>query len=68
MTIFDDERARAELIALNARHIDLAILRLMRRLDAGEVRAYGLENSRKVFGRLAARYEAVVRRRLKAAA
>lgn len=68
MTTVDNESARAEQIALNARQIDLAILRLMRRLDAGEVASYGLADSRKVFGGLAARYEAAARRGSKAAA
>ena len=68
MAVVDDETARAEQIALNARQIDLAILRLMRRLDAAEVASYGLVDSRKVFGGLAARYETAARRRSKAAA
>jgi len=62
MKIVDDERARAEQIALNARQIELAILRLMPRLDAGEVVSYSLLDGRKAFAGLAARYEAAARR------
>jgi hypothetical protein len=62
MTAINDERARAERIAMNARQIELAILRLMPRLDAGEVASYGLADGRKVIAGLAARYEAVARR------
>lgn len=62
MMAIDDERARAELIAMNARQIEIAILRLIRRLDAGEVAALSLAEGRKVFAGLAARYEAAARR------
>ncbi len=61
MTGVNDDRARAERIAMNARQIELAILRLMPRLDAGEVASYGLADGRKVFAGLAARYEAAAR-------
>jgi hypothetical protein len=64
----DDERVQAELIALNARQIELAILRLMPRLEAGEVASYGLEEGRKLFAGLAARYEVAARREPTAAA
>ena len=62
MTGADDVKARAELIAMNARQIEFAILRLMRRLDADEIAALGLVEGRKVFAGLAARYEAAARR------
>ncbi len=62
MTSVYDDKARAEQIALNARQIEFAIRRLMPRLDAGEVASCGLEEGRKVFARLAERYEAAVRR------
>ena len=68
MTVVNDDRARAEKIAMNARQIELAILRLIPRLDAGEVASYGLADGRKVFAGLAARYEAAARRGLGAAA
>ena len=61
MTVVNDDRARAEQIAMNARQIELAILRLIPRLDAGEVASYGLADGRKVFAGLAARYEAAAR-------
>jgi hypothetical protein len=63
-----DETARAEQIALNARQIEIAILRLMPRLDANEIASCGLKEGRKVFAQLAARYEAEARRRPPAAA
>jgi hypothetical protein len=63
-----DERARAEHIALKARQIELTIRRLIPQLDAGEVASCGLEEGRKVFARLAERYEAAVRRAPSAAA
>ena len=62
MTVVNDDGARAEQIAMNARQIELAILRLIPRLDAGEVASYGLADGRKVFAGLAARYEAAARR------
>ncbi len=68
MSAINDERARAEQIAMNARQIELAILRLIPRLDAREVASYGLADGRKVIAGLAARYEAVARRRGPAAA
>jgi hypothetical protein len=62
MTPVYDERVRVEQIALNARQIEFAIRRLMPRLDAGEVASCGLEEGRKVFAKLAERYEAAGRR------
>jgi hypothetical protein len=68
MAVIADEGAWAERIAMNARQIELAILRLIPRLDAGEVASYGLADGRKVFAGLAARYEAAARRGPSAAA
>lgn len=62
MTAVNDERARAEQIAMNARQIEVAILRLIPRLDASEAASYGLADGRKVIAGLAARYEAAARR------
>ena len=68
MASVDDDRARAEKIALNARQIEFTIVRLVQRLDPGEVAECGLKESRKLFARLAARYEAALRREPPAAA
>jgi hypothetical protein len=68
MTVVNDDSARAEQIAMNARQIEMAILRLIPRLDAGEVASYGLADGRRVIAGLAARYEAAARRGPSAAA
>jgi hypothetical protein len=68
VTATKDQSAKAEQIAMNARQIELAILRLIPRLDASEVASYGLADGRKMIAGLAARYEAMARQRPAAAA
>ena len=57
----EDQSAEAEQIALNARQIELAIGRLMLRLQAVEAMQHGLADCKAAFAALADRYAAEAR-------